>query len=93
MTWQPELEELERRMALARRMGGQENVERQHTSGKLTIRERLERLVDPGSFAETGGLAGKVEYDADGNITDFRPANYVMGMARIGGRRVVVGGD
>jgi acetyl-CoA carboxylase carboxyltransferase component len=93
MTWQPEIEELERRKQLAALMGGEENVERQHNNGKLTVRERIEGLVDPGSFAETGALAGKPEYDADGNLISIRPANYVMGFARIDGRRVVVGGD
>ncbi|MGH7893445.1 MAG: methylmalonyl-CoA carboxyltransferase, partial [Candidatus Binatia bacterium] len=59
MSWQPEIDELERRLALAREMGGPANVERQHAGGKLTIRERLERLVDPGSVHETGALTGK----------------------------------
>jgi acetyl-CoA carboxylase carboxyltransferase component len=93
MTWEPELREMERRIELAKEMGGPENVQRQHDGGKLTIRERLERLVDPGSFAETGVLAGKPEYDAGGNLVSIRPANYVMGFARLNGRRVVVGGD
>ncbi|HEX6032120.1 MAG TPA: carboxyl transferase domain-containing protein [Tepidiformaceae bacterium] len=93
MTWEPELREMERRIELATHMGGAENVQRQHDGGKLTIRERLERLVDPGSFTETGVLAGKPEYDADGNLVGIRPANYVMGFARLNGRRVVVGGD
>jgi len=93
MTWQPEIDELQRRLELAKEMGGPENVERQHGGGKLTIRERIERLVDGGSFAETGALAGKPEYDEAGNLVSLRPANFVMGMARINGRRVVVGGD
>ena len=74
-------------------MGGDENVRRQHDGGKLTVRERIERMVDPGSFAETGALAGKADYDDQGNLAAFRPANFVMGMARMNGRRVVVGGD
>jgi acetyl-CoA carboxylase carboxyltransferase component len=68
-------------------------VKRQHDGGKLTVRERIHGLIDPGSFAETGALAGKPEYDAEGNLLSIRPANYVMGFARIDGRRVVVGGD
>ncbi len=93
MTWLPEIEELHRRMELARQMGGEENVQRQHAGGKLTVRERVERLVDPASFAETGALAGKADYDEQGNLVAVRPANFVGGLARIGGRRVVVGGD
>jgi acetyl-CoA carboxylase carboxyltransferase component len=93
MTWQPEMDELARRTELARKMGGEENVNRQHAGGKLTVRERIERLIDPGSFAETGALAGKAERDEQGNLISIRPANFVMGFARIDGRRVVVGGD
>lgn len=93
MSWEPEVEELRRRVELAKQMGGPENVRRQHEGGKLTIRERIERLVDPGSFEETGALAGRAEYDEQGNLLSFRPANYVVGLARIDGRRVVVGGD
>jgi acetyl-CoA carboxylase carboxyltransferase component len=53
MSWEPELDELRRREQLARRMGGAERVARQHASGRLTVRERIERLFDPGSFHET----------------------------------------
>ena len=42
-------------------MGGTERVERQHASGRLTVRERIERLFDPGTFHETGALAGRGE--------------------------------
>jgi len=58
MSWDPELEELRRRRELAHRMGGEERVERQHASGRLTVRERVERLFDAGTFHETGELAG-----------------------------------
>ena len=93
MTWEPEVLEIQRRAELAKAMGGPENVKRQHDGGKLTVRERIDKLVDAGSFAETGVLAGKAEYDEEGNLRDFRPANFVAGFARIDGRRVVVGGD
>ena len=92
-TWQPEVDEIRRREKLALEMGGADNVARQHDGGKLTVRERIDRLIDPGSFAETGQLAGKATYDDEGNLVDFRSANFVMGFARIDGRRVVVGGD
>ena len=93
MTWKPELEELRRREALARAMGGEERVARQHERGKLTVRERIERLFDPGTFRETGALAGSATYDADGELTGFTPANMVVGQGRIDGRRAVVQGD
>ena len=93
MTWEPELDELRRRTELAARMGGTERVERQHASGRLDVRQRLARLFDDGSFHETGGLAGKGTYDAEGELTDFLPANMVVGQGRIDGRRAVLQGD
>ena len=93
MTWEPELSELRRREQLAQRMGGEERVARQHSSGRLTVRERIERLLDPGSFHETGALAGAGRYDDDGELTDFTPANMVVGQGRIDGRRVAIQGD
>src|SRR3989440_2852199 len=90
--WEQELEDLRRREELARRMGGAERVERQHASGRLTVRERVDRLFDDGTFHETGALAGRAGY-RDGELTDFLPANVVIGQGRIEGRRAVVQGD
>jgi len=92
-SWEPELEELRRRRELAHRMGGEERVARQHASGRLTVRERLERLFDGDTFHETGGLAGSASYDDGGELAGFLPANMVVGQGRIGGRRAVVQGD
>jgi acetyl-CoA carboxylase carboxyltransferase component len=93
MSWQPEIDELRRREALARELGGPERVERQHASGRLTVRERIDRLLDEGSFHETGAIAGVGEYGDDGELTGFTPANIVIGGGRIDGRRVAVQGD
>ncbi len=93
MSWQPEVDELKRRAELAKAMGGPENVARQHAGGKLTVRERIERLLDPGSFHETGALTGKPTYDDTGRLVSIIPSNFVLGTGRIEGRRVVVGGD
>jgi acetyl-CoA carboxylase carboxyltransferase component len=92
MSWEQELEELRRREELARQMGGEERVARQHASGRLTVRERIERLFDVGTFHETGALAGRADYE-DGEIRSFVPANVVVGQGRIAGRRAVVQGD
>lgn len=92
MTWEPELEELHRREQLAYAMGGAEKVEKHHTQGRLTVRERIELLLDAGTFHETGVLAGSATYN-EGQLAVFRPANFVMGTGRIAGRKVVVGGD
>ena len=63
--WEPELAELRARIALAKEMGGAERVARQHQGGRLTVRERIDRMLDPGSFHEIGATAGKATYDAD----------------------------
>ena len=93
MSWQKEVDEIRRRESLAREMGGEERVQRQHDNGRLTVRERIEALADPGSFHEIGALAGKAEYDADGELVEFVPSNFVLGTADLDGRRVVIGGD
>jgi propionyl-CoA carboxylase beta chain len=50
------LDELRARLEAAREGGGPERVERQHAAGKLTARERVELLLDPGSFVELDEL-------------------------------------
>src|SRR6202167_2947944 len=93
MTWQPELDELRERERRTRELGGADKVKRQHDAGKLTIRERIDGLVDKASFHEIGAIAGKAEYDARNNLTELVPSNCVFGRARIDGRPVVVVGD
>ncbi|RPI41661.1 MAG: methylmalonyl-CoA carboxyltransferase [Betaproteobacteria bacterium] len=93
MSWQAELEELRARQAMASAMGGADKVKRQHDGGRLTVRERIEALVDGDSFHEVGGIAGRASYDANGNLIELTPANCVFGRAMIEGRPVVVCGD
>ena len=59
MSWRNEIEEIRRREELAKKMGGEERIQRQHDNGRLTVRERIDALVDPGSFHEIGALAGR----------------------------------
>jgi acetyl-CoA carboxylase carboxyltransferase component len=91
--WAPEVAEIERRRELGRAMGGPDKIERQRAAGRLTVRERIDRLADPGSFAEIGALTGFGAYDGDGRLTAILPANFVAGTARIGGRTVMLGAD
>jgi propionyl-CoA carboxylase beta chain len=51
------LEELRQRMAAARGEGREDAIARQHERGKLTARERIDLLLDEGSFVETDALA------------------------------------
>ncbi len=93
MSWKPELDEIARRREYALRMGGEERVARARAAGRLTVRERIDRLLDPGSFHETGLLAGRAEYDEAGNLQGVTPSNFVCGRGRIDARPVVVGAD
>ncbi|MGZ5939715.1 MAG: carboxyl transferase domain-containing protein [Rhizomicrobium sp.] len=68
-------------------------VVRQRSRGKLTCRERIDLLLDEGSFREVGSLAGFVSYDENGQIGDFTPANHVGGWGNISGRTSIVCAD
>ncbi|MEO8280006.1 MAG: carboxyl transferase domain-containing protein [Ideonella sp.] len=92
MSWREEADEIHRRRQLAEACGGTEAVARHHAAGKLTVRERIGKLLDDGSFREVGKLAGKAVYQ-EGKLTGFEPAPYVMGLGAIEGRAVAVGGE
>lgn len=89
MSWQKELEELEQRQASAQEMGGAEGVARQRARGKLTVRERISGLADPGSFREFMGLVGDGTYEKE-RLVSFKPNASVEGMLRINGQKTVV---
>lgn len=74
-------------------MGGVDKVKRQHDQGRLTVRERIDKLIDKGSFHEIGAVSGIGEYDSSGDLKKLTPANCVFGRARVDGRTVVVVGD
>ncbi len=78
--------ELERRLARAAAGGGEAAQAKQHARGKLPVRERIERVLDPASpFLELSPLA------ADGMYDNASPgAGIVTGIGRIGGREVVL---
>lgn len=93
MSWQADVDELQRRADIARQMGGAESVAFHKGRGKLTVRERMDLLADPGTFTETGVLAGKATYDGQ-ELESLTPANSVTGVLKVDGRKVVVhGGD
>lgn len=91
--WQDELDELHKRRGMAHALGGEERVAAHNAVGKLTVRERIDHLVDPGSFEEVGLLTGAAVYDEAGSLSTVRPANSVIGRGRIDGRRVMIAGD
>ena len=93
MSWEREVREIEAKRKLALEQGGPAGVGRQHNAGRMTIRERIDKLIDPGSFHEMGAGAGAAERNPDGSIESFSPANFILGFGDINGRRAVVGGE
>lgn len=89
----PAVAELEARRAAALEMGGPEGLAKQTSLGKLSARDRINQLLDAGSFVEMGMLAGKGRYDAQGRFSSFSPSNSVMGAGQIEGRRIVASAD
>ena len=93
MVWEAEVKEIERRRKLARAQGGAQGIAKQHAKGRLTVRERIDTLLDEGSFQEQGKTTALPDYDDNDELLGYVPANYVLGYGRIDQRRVVVGGE
>jgi len=90
--WQLEVDEIQHRKSLACALGGEQNIQRQHNAGKMTVRERIDALVDAKSFYETGIMAGESRYEKN-KLVEFTPCPIVMGVAEISGRKVALHGD
>ena len=84
------LEQLERLHREAELGGGQERIERQHASGKLTARERVDLLLDPGSFVETDKFKTHRCTDFDMAKRKITGDGVVTGYGMIDGRLVYV---
>ncbi len=82
--------ELLRRKQEALLGGGKERIEAQHAKGKLTARERLDLLLDPGSFNEIDAFVTHRSNDFGLNKQRFPGDGVVTGYGRIGGRLVFV---
>ena len=82
--------ELRRRNAEAELAGGDERVRRQHKAGKKTARERLEILLDPGSFLEIDKFVVHQGHDFGIDEQKFPGDGVVTGSGRIHGRPVFV---
>lgn len=65
---------------------------RQKKAGKLWVRERIDALLDAGSFHEVGSVAGTIEWKKD-EIHGFTPSNNVQGFGTVHGRRVLLTAD
>ncbi len=93
MSWQKEIDEIYRRQELAKKQGGADAVAKHREKGKLPLRERIDALLDDGSFRELGVGSGGAETDEDGNLISFTPANFILGFGKIDNRQVIVGGE
>ncbi len=96
-SWLPTLDEVSTLKAMAEKrlakVSKDPGVVRQRSRGKLTCRERIEILLDEGSFCEVGSIAGFASYRESGEIEAFTPANMVGGWGDIDGRQTVVCAD
>ncbi len=84
------LEELERRRAAARMGGGQKRIDAQHAKGKLTARERLDLLLDEGSFEEFDMFVQHRSHDFGMQDNKIPGDGVVTGWGTINGRVVYV---
>src|ERR687897_2049597 len=90
MSGQHRFEELRRRQVQAELAGGEERIRRQHKAGKKTARERLDLLLDPGSFAELDKFVVHQTHDFGMDEQRIPGDGVVTGSGRIHGRPVFV---
>src|SRR5256712_875467 len=84
------VDELRRRKALSKQGGGKDRIEAQHAKGKLTARERVELLLDPGSFVETDAFVEHRTTEFGMDAKRFPGDGVVTGHGAIDGRTVFV---
>lgn len=87
--WGPLVADLAARREAALGMGGPERVERQRSLGKWPVRERLDALLDPGTFTEFGLLADHMEPSL-AHKGSFAADGCVTGVGQVDGRRIAV---
>ena len=88
--WQPLVEGLAERRGRALEMGGPKLIERQRSQNKLPVRERIDLLLDPGTFVEFGQLADSMDPVLTAERGYLAADGMVAGVGEIDGRRVAV---
>ena len=81
---------LEEKKSQAKQGGGELRVKRQHDKGKLSARERLNLLLDEGSFHEMDMFVTHRSHDFDMEKNKFLTDGVITGYGTIGGRKVFV---
>src|SRR5437763_15519667 len=84
------IEELQRRLAAAELGGGRDRIEKQHAAGKMTARERVELLLDAGSFVEIDALVTHRCRDFEMEKTLIPGDGVVCGYGTVDGRLTYV---
>ncbi|MEM4473205.1 MAG: carboxyl transferase domain-containing protein [Archaeoglobaceae archaeon] len=84
------LRELYRRREKILKMGGDERIQKQHEQGKLTARERIDLLLDPGSFVELNPFVEKRNTDFGLDKMDLPADGVITGYGTVDGRPVAV---
>ena len=82
-----DIEELLRRKENAKLGGGEEKIKRLHEAGLYTARERIEKLVDKGTFLEFGMLAHSDQVESEDKSAGD---GIITGLAKVDGRPAVV---
>src|SRR5512134_1234262 len=86
----PQLQTLREMRSRSLMGGGAQRIEQQHARGRLTARERIEQLLDDGSFQELGALATHSVSDFGLAEQRFPGDGIVTGFGKVDGRRVAV---
>ncbi|UCE53666.1 MAG: carboxyl transferase [Desulfobacterales bacterium] len=87
MAFEKQMKEFEKRRARALEMGGRDKIKKQHDKGRFTARERIEKLLDPGSFLEVGMFNHS---DVPGMEEKTPADSKVGGYGKLDGRRIVI---
>jgi acetyl-CoA carboxylase carboxyltransferase component len=90
MTIDPKIQRLREMRAEAQLGGGQQRIDRQHDKGKLTARERIERLLDPGTFRELDMFVTHRTVGFGIEDQKFLSDSVVTGWGKVDGRPVYV---
>ncbi|MBW2086107.1 MAG: propionyl-CoA carboxylase, partial [Deltaproteobacteria bacterium] len=70
--------------------GGIEHIERQHRRGKLTARERIEKLIDPDTFNELGSCVGTTGMRMDGRVPLAPCDGAIIGTGKVHDRLIMI---
>ena len=93
MSWEKDVKEINKREEFVMNQGGSDSVRAHHKKGRKTLRERLDIILDKDSFDEVGKISGSSDYNDNGELESFTPANFLLGFGKINNRQVIIGGE